>query len=1520
VPGEKTLQKWGKNTCKKQTEGAQFKDIILDMLPIGYLNFRFLITSHPKEVLNEKNKAVRSEPFMIPGFSLDETIKYFKDYKIDTKYINEIYKSYKHIPGYLASIKRILHSGTDITTLISNLPNELYDFFEMEWFQVDQDNKDLNNLLAIIAHDRNKIHNIKELSNILHLKNDEVRRLLSGLGFIIIDDEKGGEVDFVSETFRKFAVLKLQDLKDGVTDLLIDSLVENPQSDTALTYLPGYLEQAGRTDEILEYLTPENFTEMLKRSESICILQQKADLGVNTARDLCKDGPLLRFSIQKSAIKELNGIEVLRSEIEGEIAQDDFDTAIALGQAAFLKEDRLQLLAIIAKEQRIRGLSPKTELMEQISILYKDIDWSLSGDRAIEIAADLVYSNPELAVEMVEKSTNSDDGENALDWAFTKLSIAALNAKEISSSSDAIVDNISSRIKDPNTRKFSKGIELLFGSHSANKLLDEVEQLDNTTEKLFILRKWLTINHKRDDAYKVSKYGVRLLLKTTEYAPNALVFKELALPLPFIKDFDEAKQLIGIFDSQRSNIERYGPTEDFIGLQLILAETERKYDQDAANNRVMDIYWSINEISDLSVKTSCMAILLSSLDRLDPTKQLELHEGLSSVVFEDLKKDINILINSTADHYLTTKDIIISLAKNNIELAQEIIGKLNIEIRRDKMRLVLIEQILKASIKEIDYDLLEIIIEEINDEDIKEEALIQSIDRLVAEDNETEVAIPQIVKYYNRINDVRNLEERSRLYCFAFTKLKGFDSHEEFSKHILKPLRSSWERIDIGWKKIDIGFKIVKELANNSCENAKEYMKLTEETRNEICFESRTAISTYINCVRLCMRAYKGLIPNRLQKEEDVESIEKLINNIPSKAIRIYLWSEFALNNFLWNDTRQCAKIVKMNIRPLLESLEKRDAKLRDDLIVAVAPALYCAHRVTAFETINELSINKRDLAYARICGFILTKCLPSDPYEEVSGQAYKHLTFEDIIDICDILHKIDQDDIIYYFINMICDTVNIYRNRRFSQNQKKDIEKHLKDIINEKFPSKRNIVHEGYKIAALAQVYRFVRTTKSKDWIDLIERAEQIPNIADKAYVLFILAVSMPQKEKRREKVFETAKDYCDQIPSLIDRISRYQIFASMALNVDQKVSKEYMEKAMQQTGKFDTPEIYKVQRRIIDMAHKMDPELAGSLASLIDDDEARFVKKRLKKQMKILDMKKSILNNRNIIDNIDNKLLSDYSRISWMLLGSLNAQRIGTIHIDRVRDLVRISSMLPIEKSYPILAWIIENVKVRNAETDQALEYLRPMFDASIVGAKFISKLAQRSFGLLKQTKNYKVTHGNINSKVIKADERELALQFMKTWFKDYVKDYLKICDAYFGLQDLEILQLICSEVPGIRVDILTSQHQQKKENVSSPYSEAYKNYWRVQVSDQDPPFTVINIVGVHSSGLFPIHDRWWITNGSGLSMGTSYKSLGADKASEIKVLSHKEALEREKEIDKYLYREIREIKGERIVFKPL
>jgi hypothetical protein len=149
---------------------------------------------------------------------------------------------------------------------------------------------------------------------------------------------------------------------------------------------------------------------------------------------------------------------------------------------------------------------------------------------------------------------------------------------------------------------------------------------------------------------------------------------------------------------------------------------------------------------------------------------------------------------------------------------------------------------------------------------------------------------------------------------------------------------------------------------------------------------------------------------------------------------------------------------------------------------------------------------------------------------------------------------------------------------------------------------------------------------------------------------------------------------------------------------------------------------------------------------------------------------------------------------------------------------------------------------------------------------------------------------------------------------WQSKELNGYLKICDPYFGPSDLDILQTIRSIAPNCEVFILTS----KKNQGQGDLHQLYMDYWKFNISDQDPPETTIVIAGTRSQGVLPIHDRWWITRGNkGLRIGTSYNSLGLGRESEISVLSERKAEEREIEVDKFLSRKEKEYNGERLIY---
>jgi hypothetical protein len=141
-------------------------------------------------------------------------------------------------------------------------------------------------------------------------------------------------------------------------------------------------------------------------------------------------------------------------------------------------------------------------------------------------------------------------------------------------------------------------------------------------------------------------------LRDFTYTPHAQHFRELATPLPRIPDHARVKALVGTFDAQKAAIERLGPSEDFVRLQLILAHAESMYDFNLAKARIIETYFYVNQRSDLTLKTACMAFIVAQLHEIDPEKKLEASDGLHSMTQKELQEDLDKILEVTADHTL----------------------------------------------------------------------------------------------------------------------------------------------------------------------------------------------------------------------------------------------------------------------------------------------------------------------------------------------------------------------------------------------------------------------------------------------------------------------------------------------------------------------------------------------------------------------------------------------------------------------------------------------------------------------------------------------------------------------------------------------------------------------------------------------------------------------------------------------------------------------------------------------------
>ena len=295
--------------------------------------------------------------------------------------------------------------------------------FDYEWGKIVTDGIQ-SRLLSLIAHSRHRL-TVHTLSQILSVEEERIHQVVTQLPFLEFQSDSSW-ITFVSRTFADFAAEKLSATKSEVLDSIVDYLRKLEDGASGITDpLPEYYRESGRLEEVISFLSPKYFSDILKKSESLSPLRTQIEVGLEVASELQQDGQLVQFGLECSAIREIEASLVSRSEIEALVATEQVPRALALAAACPLREDRLHLLSVIARCERERGVVPSEEIAEQIRHLFDQIDARHLGEKAIDIAADLYACFPDLAVDLVEQSSSAGRSENELDIAYLRLSIAA---------------------------------------------------------------------------------------------------------------------------------------------------------------------------------------------------------------------------------------------------------------------------------------------------------------------------------------------------------------------------------------------------------------------------------------------------------------------------------------------------------------------------------------------------------------------------------------------------------------------------------------------------------------------------------------------------------------------------------------------------------------------------------------------------------------------------------------------------------------------------------------------------------------------------------------------------------------------------------------------------------------------------------------------------------------------------------------------------------------------------------------
>ena len=879
------------------------------------------------------------------------------------------------------------------------------------------------------------------------------------------------------------------------------------------------------------------------------------------------------------------------------------------------------------------------------------------------------------------------------------------------------------------------------------------------------------------------------------------------------------------------------------------------------------------------------------------------------------------LLSSTADHSYATRDIISALIPRHVKMALRVALALNVASRRDDALALLVSSMLRVRDQELDLSELSSVLTSFYDPDDAETATCQVLERVanLKPASPIQKGVKAAIPFAAGLSlKFRDGERQVRACCAAILCVDRFDvpSVDGLKKSLIERMVQAWDRLDVDADRIALGFRVSARLATLDRKMAEEWLAKAESCRasNSISASS----DPYRHCLLLISRSYMGLVMKHLDQPDDLAVLARLIDRIPSSMEQLVLWTDVALRILACGRLKEAQDIGVAHVQPLIAHYQSGTAE-RFRAIVVAMPVLFHTSKVTATDLMAELPPAWLNSAVNQVANYILKKRPSWDPYETRPHQAYD-LTIDELYCLCDLASKATVDVTAYWIVSTIVASLRTKEARKtITGNQRSDVIIKLKEIRDTRFPTPNFISHPGYRVLAsvdIAQLEKFQQRT----WEAIISEVIAIPNIADRCLVLIEAAGSIAKNDDVWAiSVLKDCQRYALDIPSVLDRAQRLEMMAREAYVIDRELARDFYTQALLMTAGNTAPEYESVRRDIIDSAHQISPELASSIASAMDDDQARRAKRGVSSRIELLDLRHRLMDHRSDEDELPEGANDRLAEASWALLGSLNSELIVPVKISHTRPYLERAADLPFGSAFAIYSYVIENALQRPQERSEEERSLRGLYRSLTGSAELFYFLAERGVAGIPAGQSTDETDRD-QFCFVDADQKEKGVAFIEKWLAERTGSTITIHDPYLLPNDVaEILKMVLLVKPSLEVNLITSRIGLQRARILAPFGSQFRSAW-TEASSQPAPVTRIIVVAVGSEGSALIHDRWWCSDESGLDFGTSFNSLGHDKGSKIRIMPKDEASQAAARLASITGMKLRYVEEKRVVYESV
>lgn len=1450
-------------------------DKIVDLLPHDTDGELYvLLSSRPNQTFPFQYLS-----YVLPFFSHAETYMYLRSFEVDEDRAANIYSICGGMPGYLHQLTREIQAGYDIAQTLMDLPKGFEELLYREWQKDQPRSGNQLRTLAILAFSNLSL-DLGQLSSILKIDVDTTQKSLQLEPTIELNDQ--GLVTFITDAHRNFVAGQVVDYKESAYDLLIDYYQERPHTDPSISNLPLLLfRKKDQYDSLRQLINIDHLQETLQVKKDLFFLRRNVNLVLEQAYELDDKTTLAKFALMSSLLRSFAREAIGRSEIEALLSLGNYQLALHSVYRARLPEDRLQLLALIGKYLR-RHRVPLIDgiIDELVSLVHNIVHTKNLEDRAIEIATDLFYVHPQSALQLVRKVAGPDGQGQSIDILLTALALSIEEEASTfgeSAASDATssisTKTLKSEIQDENLRSFVSAHSYTFSSLSPLEIIAESETLHEVSAKLFLLRSWCNAHRSDPSAIAVVDEAVHTISMADiqDYALPMLHLRQFAQPLLACENTKAVSELILKLDELKSTALKQ-PVEESIYYELVAAAVEYKNSPLDAHTRLIDVYTEeLDEIEDLDLRCYCLARILAFLPKIDPDNELNLYREIE----EGIISSYQVLLNASAEHYEISKRLLGVLVSCNPDVALDFAKQINTRDRRDKALGEMLRVYVTDKSCGLKIDLVQSLLDLIVDPRFRDQTLVKILG--VSAFQRTISEFPDLEDLFNRVDTI--IEPVDQAYAYAYIlKLLASGPKQEMTE-VFQQMFASWSRIDTQWNKVDIGFDLVSLIAEVDLELAKELFEAVKEEKLQSPLSEGLVAELYINTLGIIIRTFSDSIKGDDYRAKHNELV-KLIEQIPSCSVRVSLLGDLALRLHLGNKTADAEEIIDSRIHAELESCP--DDHTFAHAVIEIAPCLY--ERDQEFfkdpGLIARLTYREYDALLAQLIRYIITKQPLSNPVD-LSKKSYKVRALIDARKICRLIEHSGNDYFLYETISTLVDALIEPDHQRpgqekgtLDERQLLEVAKRLTEIIKSKLPDKKNIQHEGYVVACQSEVAR-LRAAATKrspqwkplvpSWEDIARSAAHIPNAADQVFVSTIVATNAHKDQPglashlihRAEEILNTP----GAIPNACDRQERYTSIAQAWFRID---NKQAAEKVLRDAwhiinGLYWDETKDEVAGEILELAHSISPELAGSLANAVENP---VVRRTLVHDNQI----KALVNNPQSIGSVYRQLENDALKFSAEDLG-LSAYKItkqlcsgeGTISEASIPEWIYRTADTPFRVAHSVGTMAIQNQLVQQHRLNSPtlnqvyLDLLDCLKLVYWVGSTLFADIADNGSG---SEQNVAVP-SNLETAPVKNHE-ELTGK-IKEWLLKNTAGSLVLCNSRFNQTSLDVLQPLAGHTDTV---VLTSWKAQDFEH--REFQQLQDTYRQASNEKRLLGSNIRIYILEDNTGEFPITSEFYILDG--------------------------------------------------------